>query len=144
MNASIALLFVAIVLIVGFTYSEIQQSNLITQQIDDYVRQNSQLLTQIENNSLKNSESAKTLHSLQDELKNRESQLAALSRQLETAQQQIDPDYQRIEFRIRQQLTNEIQASNNTPNLDPRTAAPKKLSNRSHGNGRNHGLKCTI
>jgi len=128
MKVSIVLLFAAIVLGGGFTYNEMQQNNLLTQQIDDYVRQNSQLLTQIENNSLKNSESAKTLHSLQDELKNRESQLAALSRQLETAQQQIDPDYQRIEFRIRQQLTNEIQASNNTPNLDPRIALLKQLS----------------
>ena len=128
MKVSIVLLFAAIVLVGGFTYSEMQQSNLLTQQIDDYVRQNSQLLTQIEKNSLKNSESAKTLRSLQDELKNRESQLAALSRQLKTAQQQIDPDYQRIEFRIRQQLTNEIQASNNTPNLDPRIAVLKQLS----------------
>jgi hypothetical protein len=128
MKVSIVLLFSAIVLVGGFTYSEMQQSNLLTQQIDDYVRQNSQLLTQIENNSLKNSESATTLRSLQDELKNRESQLAALSRQLKTAQQQIDPDYQRIEFRIRQQLTNEIQASNNTPNLDPRIAVLKQLS----------------
>ena len=128
MKVSIVLLFAAIVLVGGFTYSEMQQSNLLTQQIDDYVRQNSQLLTQIENNSLKNSESAKTLRSLQDELKNRESQLAVLSRQLETAQQQIDPDYQRIESQIRQQLTNEIQASNNAPNLDPRIAVFKQLS----------------
>jgi hypothetical protein len=35
MKVSIALLFAAIVLIRGFTYSETQQSNLITQQIDD-------------------------------------------------------------------------------------------------------------
>ena len=57
-------------LVGGFTYSEMQQSNLLTQQIDDYVyvRQSSQLLTQIEKNSLKNIESAKTLRSLQDEL----------------------------------------------------------------------------
>jgi hypothetical protein len=48
MKVSIALLFAAIVLIGGFTYSEIQQSNLITQQIDDYVRQNYRPLTQIE------------------------------------------------------------------------------------------------
>jgi archaellum component FlaF (FlaF/FlaG flagellin family) len=68
MKVSIVLLFSAIVLVGGFTYSEMQQSNLLTQQIDDYVRQNSQLLTQIENNSLKNSESAKTLRSLQDKL----------------------------------------------------------------------------
>jgi len=35
MKVSIALVFAAIVLMGGFTYSEIQQSNLITQQIDD-------------------------------------------------------------------------------------------------------------
>ena len=50
---SIGLLFAAIVLVEGFTYSEMQQSNLLTQQIDGYVRQSYQLLTQIENNSLK-------------------------------------------------------------------------------------------
>jgi hypothetical protein len=61
-------------------------------------------------------------------LKNRESQLAALSRQLVTTQQQIDPDYQQVESNIRQQLTSEIQASNNTPNLDPRIAVFKQLS----------------
>lgn len=128
MKVSIGLLLATIVLVGGFTYSQMQQSSLLTQQIDDYARQNSQLLTQIENNSLKNIESAKTLRSLQGELNNRESQLAALSRQLETTQQQIDPDYQQIETRIRQQLTSEIQASNNTPNLDPRIAVLKQLS----------------
>ena len=47
---SIVLLFAALVLVEGSTYREMQQSNLLTQQIDDYVyvRQSSQLLTQIE------------------------------------------------------------------------------------------------
>ena len=48
MKASIGLLFTAIEFVGGFTYSEIQKSNLITQQIDDYVRQNYQLLIQTE------------------------------------------------------------------------------------------------
>ena len=48
MKVSIVLLFSAIVLVGGFTYSEMQQSNLLTQQIDDYVRQNYRPLTQIE------------------------------------------------------------------------------------------------
>lgn len=61
-------------LVGGFSYSQIQQSNLLTQQVEDYARQNSQLLTQIENNSLKSSESAKSLRSLQSELSNRDSQ----------------------------------------------------------------------
>lgn len=128
MKVIISLCLAAIVLVGGFTYSEMQQSILLTQQIDDYARQNSRLLTQIENSSLKNIESAKTLRTLQGEFNNRESQLAALSRQLETAQQQIDPDYQQVETRIRQQLTREIQASNNTLNLDPRIAVLKQLS----------------
>lgn len=46
MKASIGLLFAAIVFVGGFTYSEIQQSNLLTQQIDDYVRQNYHALIQ--------------------------------------------------------------------------------------------------
>ena len=128
MKVFIGLFLAAVVFVGSFSYSQIQQSNLLTQQIEDYARQNFQLLTLIENKNLKNSESATTLRSLQDELKNRESQLAALSRQLVTTQQQIDPDYQQVESNIRQQLTSEIQASNNTPNLDPRIAVFKQLS----------------
>ena len=56
-----------------------------------------------------------------DESKNRESQLATFSRQLETSQQ-------RIGSRIRQQLINEIQASNNTSNVDSRIPVIKQLS----------------
>ena len=128
MKVIVGLTLATIALAGWLTYSEMQQSNLLTQQIDDYARQNSQLLTQIETNSLKNIESAKVLRSMQDELNNRDNQLAALSRLLETAQQQIDPDYQQVETRIRQQITREMQASNNTPNLDPRVAILKQLA----------------
>ena len=70
MKLFIGLSLVVISLIGAFAFSELQQSKLLTQQIDDYVYvpQSSQLLTQIEKNSLKNIESAKTLRSLQDEL----------------------------------------------------------------------------
>lgn len=128
MKAFIGLSLAAVALISGFSYSEMQQNKLLTQQIADYARQNSQLLMQIENKSVKNIEDAKTLHSLQSELSNRDSQLSALSRQLETTQQQIDPDYQQVESRIRQQLTREMQASNNRLNTDPRIAILKQLS----------------
>jgi hypothetical protein len=100
------------VLVGGFSYSQIQQSNLLTQQVDDYARQNSQLLTQIENNSLQKLETAKALQSLQSELNNRDGQIAALSRQMTLAQQQKDPDYEQVEAQIRQQLNRELQASN--------------------------------
>jgi len=77
MKVFIGLFLAAVVFVGSFSYSQIQQSNLLTQQIEDYARQNFQPLTLIENNSLKNIEPATTLRSLQDELKNRESQLAA-------------------------------------------------------------------
>jgi hypothetical protein len=128
MKVFIGLFLAAVVFVGSFSYSQIHQSNLLTQQIEDYARQNFQLLTLIANNSLKNSESATTLRSLQAEWKIRESQLSSLSRQLVTTQQQIDPDYQQVESNIRQQLTSEIQASNKTPNLDPRIAVFKQLS----------------
>ncbi len=128
MKIFVGLSIITISLIGAFAFSEIQQSRLLTQQVDDYARQNSQLLTQIETDSLQKLEYAKTLRSLESELNNRNSQLAALSRQIETAQQQIDPDYRQIESRIRQQLTREIQASNSTLNPDPRIAVIKQLS----------------
>jgi len=128
MKVLIAVSLVSISLVGAFAFGELQQRKLLTQQIDNYARQNSQLLTQIENNSLQKLEATKTLRSLQSELSSRDSQLAALSRQLETVQQQIDPDYQQIETRIRQQLSREIQASNNMLNPDPRITVIKQLS----------------
>jgi len=68
------------------------------------------------------------LRSLQSESSNRDSQLAALSRQLETVQQQIDPDYQQMEARIRQQINTEVRASNVASNSDPRISLLKQLS----------------
>lgn len=110
-------------------YNENGQRKLLSQQIDDYDRQNKQLLTQIENNSLRNIQTEEQLLSLQSELNNRTGQITALSRQLELAQQQIDPDYEQIEARIRQQLSHEMQASNTTLNTDPRTSVIKQLLN---------------
>lgn len=128
MKVFISLSLVTTSLLAAFAFSQLQQSKLLTQQNDDYERQNFQLLTQVENSTLKKLEAAKALRSLQSELGNRDSQLAALSRQLETAQQQINPDYQQIETRIRQQLTREIQASNKPLNPDPRIAVLNQLS----------------
>jgi len=128
MKVLFGLSLTAVTLLGAFTFSEMQQSKLLSQQIRDYERQNSQLLTQIENNSLHNIEAEKALRDLQSELNNRDNQLTSLSRRLETAQQKIDPDYQQIESRIRQQLTREIQASNDASRLDPRIATLNQLN----------------
>jgi len=128
MKPLFGLALVAVSLLGAFAFSELQQNKLLGQQIANYERQNAQLLTQIENNSLKNIETAKALRSLQNELSGRDGQLAALSRQLETAQMQIDPNYQEIEAQIRRQLTSEIQANNTSANTDPRISLIKQLS----------------
>lgn len=128
MKLFIGLSLTTVSLILAFAFSEMQQSRLLTQQIDDYARQNSQLLTQIENNSLQKLETANALQSLQSELNNREGQIAALSRQMTLAQQQADPDYEQVEARIRQQLSRELQASNWAA-TDPRVSVLKQLLN---------------
>jgi len=128
MKVLVGLSLTAATLIGVFAFSESQQNKLLSQQINDYERQNSQLLTQIENNSLRNIEADKALSALQSELNNRDNQLASLSRELDTAEQNIDPDYQKIESRIRQQLTREIQANNDASMLDPRIATLNQLN----------------
>ena len=128
MKSYLGLSLIILVLIGGFAYSEMQNNKLLTQQVADYASQNSQLLTRIEDNSLQNLETTKALLSLQSELSNRDSQIAALSRQLETTQQQVDPDYQEIASEIRQQLKRETQTSNSTANSDTRISALLQLS----------------
>lgn len=128
MKAFIALLLGAAILLGGFALSARQQSKLLTQQIEDYARQNSQLLSQIENNSLRNVGSAEALRALQAELIDRDSQIAALSRQLESTAQQVDPDYEQVEARLRQRLHREIQATDITANSGPGISVFKQLS----------------
>lgn len=128
MKLLISLSLITVSLIGAFAFSQMQRSNLLSQQIANYERQNSKLLSQIENNSLKNIAATNALRSLQSELNDRDSRLASLSRQLETAQQQADPDYQQIEARIRQQIDREILASNGARNSDQRISLLKQLS----------------
>jgi len=105
-----------------------QRKNLLSQQDAEYDRQNSQLLLQIENNSLNKLETQKKLRSMQSELTNRDGAIAALSRQIERAQQLRDPDYQEIESQIRLQVTSEIHTRDSAESSDPRMRLLKQLS----------------
>lgn len=119
----------ALVLLLGaFAVNERLKRTLLTQQLDDYNRQNTSLLAQIENNSLQNIESARTLRSLQSELSARDNRLAALDRELESLQEQVDPDYQQIEARIRQQLSREMQMNDRPSSIDPSVSILRQLS----------------
>ncbi len=111
-----------------FAYNEAQQTKLQAQQVANYENQISQLLSQIETNSLQRIEAEKQLQSLRKQLNSNDSQIAALSRQLELAQQQINPEYEQLEARIRQQLSRELQPQSNGANTDPRVSLFKQLS----------------
>lgn len=128
MKNSLLLSLAALLLVGGFAFKEARNNKLLTQQVADYAQQNSQLLTRIEENSLQNLEHTETLQSLQSDIKNRDKQIAALHRQLATAQQQVDPNYQEIETRIRQQLSQETQANNSATHSDPKLSMLLQLS----------------
>ena len=128
MKAFIALSLSAAIILGGFALSERRQSKLLAQQIEDYARQNSQLLTQIESNSLRNVKSAEALRALQSELIDRDNQITALSRQLESTRQQVDPDYSQVEAQLRQQLRREIQANDTSANFNPSVSVFRQLS----------------
>ncbi len=110
-----------------FAYNGTQQGKLQTQQLDDYDRQVSRLLSQIENNSRQRLETEKQIQDLTNQLNNNDKQISALVRELDIAQKQINPDYEQLEARIRQQLSREIQQAD-TRNRDSRVTLIKQLS----------------
>lgn len=116
------------IILAGLAYSEHGRNTQLEQQIADFDRQVDQLLTQIENRSLEGIANDRRLRALEDEISGRDNQIAALSRQLETAQQQIDPDYERVEQQMRQQLRREMQASSNASSPDPRLSLVRQLA----------------
>jgi hypothetical protein len=128
MKIAISLAIICLILIGVFGFDEFQQGKLLRQQIAEYTRQNTQLLTQIEDNSLQRIEAGKTLESLHKALNSRDSQVAALERQLEITRQQIDPDYQQIENTIRQQVRREQQVQASNLRFDPRINLIRQLS----------------
>lgn len=127
MKILLSVSLIAIALTV-FAYNERQQKNFAVQKIDDYARQNSQLLTQIESNSVRNIESERQLLSLQKELNSSRNQRIALEHQLELSQQRIDPDYEQMESRIREQVNRELQSNEEIGSADTRLDLVKKLS----------------
>ncbi len=110
-----------------FAFNENQQNKLLQQQIENYDRQVSLLLTQIETRSLQNIETDRQMRSIQTELAGRDSQIASLTYQLDLAQQQTDPDYEELEAQIRTQLKRELASNGSSVSTDPRVSLIKQL-----------------
>jgi len=111
-----------------FAFDSIQSNKLQQQQLADYDKQVQQLLTQVENNSLKRLEYEKEIQQLSSQLITTNSQLTALSNQLQASQQQINPDYQEIEAQIRQKVRNELQQETESRDSNSRIELIKQLS----------------
>ncbi|NQV69418.1 MAG: hypothetical protein HQ498_05270 [Pseudohongiella sp.] len=97
-----------------FAFNSLQKSKLLQQQLVDYERQVTQLLSQVESNSRRRLDSEKQIQDLKSQLTTSNSQLTALSNQLQTSQQQLNPDYQQLEDEIRQQLSSQMQQQSAT------------------------------
>lgn len=128
MKATTAGLILGIVASGIFALGEFQKSARLSQQVSDYGDQISQLLSDIESNSIRNIQTDKQLQALQSDLRNSELRIAALSGQLDLAQQKVDPDYEQVETRLREQLSRELQASDLSSTADPIVTVLQQLS----------------
>lgn len=115
-----------------FAFNSLQKSKLLQQQLVDYERQVTQLLSQVESNSRRRLDSEKQIQDLKSQLTTSNSQLTALSNQLQTSQQQLNPDYQQLEDEIRQQLSSQMQQQSATSDANsdanPRVNLLKQLT----------------
>lgn len=128
----ISILVAVIILGAGgaFAFSSLQQGKLQAQRLADYEKQVTQLLSQVETNSMRRLEYEKQTQQLQSQLTTANSQLTALSNQLSASRDQINPDYQKLEADIRQQLSREMrqQQQSTDSNTDSRVSLVKQLS----------------
>lgn len=128
----ISILVAVIILGAGgaFAFSSLQQGKLQAQRLADYEKQVTQLLSQVETNSMRRLEYEKQIQQLQSQLTTTNSQLTALSNQLSASRDQINPDYQKLEADIRQQLSREMrqQQQSTDSNTDSRVSLVKQLS----------------
>ena len=90
-------------------YYLMQQDQRQTQQLSDYEKHVQQLLQEIEQGSLKRLNSEKEIARLQSEVTVLESGLMSVTSQLDSAQQQVAPEYEALERQIRRQVRSELQ-----------------------------------
>jgi hypothetical protein len=85
-------------------------------------------MAQVEENSRQRLQDEKLIRELESELNTLGSQLTVVSNQLELAEQQVDPDYERIEAEIREQLSYEYDRPTDSSGGDPRVNLIRQLT----------------
>lgn len=128
MKALISLLVIILGSAGAYSYSMHQQSRVRTQQLVNYEQHVQQLLTQVEDNSLKRLEQSRQITKLESDATMLNSQLTSVANRLRVAQQQTDPDYGRIEREIRRQINRELELEAQQSPRSARTTLVKSLA----------------
>ena len=116
-----------LILVSGVAFSEWRSNARNEQQLLDYERHVQQLLSDIENNSLRRLDAEKQIDQLGRDLTELRSQLSSMGNQLQTAQQQVNPEYEVMEQRIRRELRRELQEQQAAA-ASPKTSLIRQLS----------------
>ncbi len=117
------LITIPVFLIAAFlAYRLAAENRELEERISSLQARMTQQLEQVEESSRQRLALQNQLDELRSELTESRSRLTALGTELDNARQQVDPDYERVEQEIRQQLAREYAQQNSAP--DTRTRAP--------------------
>ena len=129
MKATISGLIVALLFSTGALAWVVREYRLQETQLADYETHVRDLLSQVEDGSRVRLSLQDQLDDLQSERNTLVSQLTSIRDQLDLVQEQVSPDYQRMEAAIRQQLENEYQQRELAElTRDPRVSLINQLS----------------
>ena len=128
MKTSLGILAILLILGGAYGYNANQNSLLNEQQLASYQQQVQSLLTQVEESSLKSLEQEKQIRQLQSDLLSSNSQLTSVANQLQSTQEQVSPDFQRLESRIRQEVSAELQQQSNQRDTTSRLGLIRQLT----------------
>lgn len=121
----------ALVLALGgslVAFTEWQRHQRQDQQLLAYEQHVQQLLGEVENTSLRRIDTEKQLEQMRTTLTELRNQLTGVNNQLQVAQEQINPEYEAMETRIRREVRSEMQAQRPAPVANPRTELLRQLS----------------
>ena len=107
---------------------EWQRNQRQEQQITAYEQHVQQLLDEVEASSLRRLEAEKELEQMRSSLAEVRSQITSVNNRLEEAQEQINPEYDAIEQRIRREIRAELQTQRPQQTSTSKTSLLRELS----------------
>lgn len=120
----------AIGLVAGsiYAYNTLQQNQFQQQLLEDYERQVSRLMSQVEDNSRLRLSYESRVGELESELNTLSSQLTSTINELALAQKQANPEYLQLEREIRKQINSQLQRQSEEHNPSSQLDLLKQLS----------------